>query len=77
LADDNKLYTTFRAWREKRVFACNTLHSDYYEAVPFQPHLLLRDLVQLFHNQENSDSVSFKYFQPIADEVRESTSGRY
>lgn len=77
LADENKLYTTFRAWREKRVFACNTLHSDYYEAVPFQPHLLLRDLVQLFHNQENSDSVSFKYFQPIADEVRESTSGRY
>ncbi|MBO5699327.1 MAG: ABC transporter substrate-binding protein [Bacteroidaceae bacterium] len=67
LADENKLYTTFRAWKERCIYACNTLHNDYYESVPFQPHLLLNDLVHLFYSSDKPDTIQFKYFNPIVD----------
>lgn len=34
-----------KAFREHRVFGCNTLRCPYYEQVPFHPDRLLRDLL--------------------------------
>lgn len=42
LQREQPLYTRFRAFRQRRVWGCNTLRSAYYEETPFAPSLLLR-----------------------------------
>lgn len=49
LAKENALYTRFRPFRERRIFACNTQQVPYYEETPFHPDLLLANLLQIFH----------------------------
>lgn len=39
----------FKAWRERRVIYCNMRQTPYYETAPVQPHILLKDLVAIFH----------------------------
>ena len=42
LQREQPLYTRFLAFRQRRVWGCNTLRSAYYEETPFAPSLLLR-----------------------------------
>lgn len=42
LQREQPLYTRFRAFRQRRVWGCNTLRCAYYEETPFAPSLLLR-----------------------------------
>lgn len=42
LQREQPLYTRFRAFRQRRVWGCNTLRSAYYEETPFAPSMLLR-----------------------------------
>ena len=42
LASEQPLYTRFRAFRQRRIWGCNTLRRAYYEETPFAPSLLLR-----------------------------------
>lgn len=44
-----------RAFREHRIYGCNTLHVPYYEQVPFHPERLLADLTRHTHH----------YFSPL------------
>ena len=49
LARDYKPYTQFRAWRERRIWACDLDATRFYEETPFHPERLLRDLVIILH----------------------------
>ena len=42
-------YKDFRAYREKGVIYCNQRDKGFYESSPTQPHLVLKDLVKVFH----------------------------
>lgn len=42
-------YRRFEAWRNKRIFGCNTAYVPFYEQEPFHPDLLLRNLVGILH----------------------------
>ena len=42
-------YKDFRAYREKGVIYCNQREKGFYESSPTQPHLVLKDLVKVFH----------------------------
>lgn len=49
LGGDHAVYTQFDAFRNHKVYGCNTASVPYYEEVPFRPHLLLEELVAIFH----------------------------
>ena len=66
LKSDDPLFATFRPWKEHRIFVCNTLRSDFFERIPFQPHVLLRELVALFR-EEGAGPASDAYFQPLEE----------
>lgn len=42
-------YAQFRAFRERRVYACNTERVRYYEESPLHPDYLLQDFIRIFH----------------------------
>lgn len=42
-------YSRMKAFRQHNIYGCNTSHTLFYEESPFQPHLLLKDLVKVFH----------------------------
>lgn len=49
LAREAEGYMRFEAWRNKRIFGCNTSHVPFYEQEPFHPDLLLENLVGILH----------------------------
>lgn len=46
LASDYAPYANFAAYRNKRIYGCNTNRIAYYEELPFRPDLLLKDIVK-------------------------------
>lgn len=49
LKSDYAPYANFDAFRNRKVYGCNTGRIPFYEEVPFHPELLLEDLVKVFH----------------------------
>lgn len=49
LGKSDTRYKDFRAYREKGVIYCNQREKGFYESSPTQPHLVLKDLVKIFH----------------------------
>jgi iron complex transport system substrate-binding protein len=49
LAKNNPNYTFFDAYKEKRIYACNTGKTTYYEDIPIHPDYILKDMVWIFH----------------------------
>ena len=58
------LNAQFKAWKERSIFTCNTGEVAYYEETPFQPDLLLKDLIRIFHPTLLQDTTA-RYFQPM------------
>ena len=50
----NALFGQFEAAQRGRVYGCNTAHSDYFDATPFRPDLLLKELQYLKDGKEDS-----------------------
>lgn len=65
LKQDYEPYTHFKAWKEKRIYGCNTKYIPFYEETPFQPHLLLKDLIRLLHPELLPNEKS-RYFTPLS-----------
>ena len=42
-------YARFKAFRERKIYGCNTARISYYEETPFHPDRLLADLIQILH----------------------------
>lgn len=57
-----KPYSYFDAFKNKKVYANNTLYSSYYEDLPSKPHLLLQDLASIFHPALFTDYENRYYF---------------
>lgn len=49
LAAEFPQYASFEAFKNKRIFGCNTAMVDYYGTVPLQPETELRDLAKILH----------------------------
>lgn len=64
LAADYAPVRRLRPWRERRVWACNTLAVPYYEETPFHPERLLRDLVAIFHPEVDAEAQP-AYYHPM------------
>ncbi len=66
LQQDYEPYAGFRAFKERKVFACNTGNINYYEDTPFRPDGLLKDLIRIFHPEVVKDAEAV-YFTPLAE----------
>lgn len=66
LQRDYAPYAGFRAFRERRVYGCNTSRRPFYEETPFHPELLLEDLVKIFHG-EGEEAAGLRYFRKLAE----------
>ena len=42
-------YTLFKAYREGRVYGCNSADLLFHEETPFHPERLLRDYIRILH----------------------------
>lgn len=49
LVSDYAPYKNFSAWKEQRIYGCNTSRINFYEEAPFHPEKLLKDLAKIFH----------------------------
>ncbi len=54
LASDAPVNSQFKAFKEGRVYGCNTRYVDFYEETPFHPDRLLEDMVHLMHPELSS-----------------------
>ena len=62
LRDDSR-FRRFRAWQERRIWSCNSLKVPFYEETPFFPHLLLGELIRIFHPGLLSEAPN-RYYLP-------------
>ncbi|MDD4971718.1 MAG: ABC transporter substrate-binding protein [Paludibacter sp.] len=49
LKNEYELYTNFKAFSQKHIFAINTGKTPFYESGPMEPDRVLADLVHIFH----------------------------
>lgn len=61
LADDTPLYTHFDAFKNHRVYGCNTTTSGFFEETPFHPERLLANLIGILHPELDVD-VPYIYY---------------
>ncbi len=71
LASDNPRYRNFRAWKDRRIWTCNTLLTPFYEETPFHPERLLQNLAGIFHPSLVAPSQRDIYYKPM-----ENTGGK-
>lgn len=57
-------YGEFRAFRDRHIWACNTLAVPYYDVLPWQPSTFLRELIALLHPELLPD-YQFQYFHRL------------
>lgn len=67
LAAEYAPYQRFKAFEERRVFACNSDKCPYYEETPFHPDRLLQDFAAIFHPELFGDYTPY-YYHPLAAE---------
>lgn len=66
LKQDFAPYAGFRAFKERRIYGCNTHHIPLYEDYPFHPDWLLKDLIKIFHPML-LEGYELKYFTKLAE----------
>lgn len=49
LARESEAYRRFKAYKNRRVWACNVQTSGFFELTPFRPDLLIEDFFAIFH----------------------------
>jgi iron complex transport system substrate-binding protein len=49
LKQENALYAEFKSFKNNKIIFCNTATSAYFEKGPFEPHLVLADLIHFLH----------------------------
>ena len=67
LKQEYEPYANFRPWQERRVFACNTITSTYYDDITLHPDRVLEDLIAIYHPDLLPDHQQ-RYYFPLLDE---------
>lgn len=49
IADENRLYTGFKAFKEKHILYCDPQKTAYFERSPLAPQIVLSDFIKAFH----------------------------
>lgn len=62
LKEEYTPYAGFAAYKNHRVYACNTGKVRYYDETPFHPDLFLADIIRLFHPELKLEGENRYYF---------------
>lgn len=55
LSSENKIYSKFKPYKEKRIYGANTLKRPLFEDGAFHPNKVLREMIRILHPElENS-----------------------
>ncbi len=46
---ENESYAQFKAYKNKRIYGCNTLNVPFFDIEPFHPDLLMADVIHIFY----------------------------
>jgi iron complex transport system substrate-binding protein len=66
LKSDYSSYGEFDAFKNRKIYGCNTGHSLYYEEMPIHPDYLLTELIAILH-PELTGNYDFRYFHPLEE----------
>ena len=66
LRQENTPYENFEAFKNKKIYGCNTAYARYYEEFPLHPDYLLKDFIKIFH-PELLPSDTLRYYKLITD----------
>lgn len=57
-------YGNFEAFKNHRIFACNTVGTPYYDDITLHPDLILKDFISIYH-PELLPGYKAKYYKPL------------
>ena len=60
-------YSNFDAYKNHRIFGCNTLVSTYYDDITLHPDQILADLIHIYHPELVPDHKP-RYYFPLSEE---------
>lgn len=66
LKEEYAPYARFLAWKEHKVFACNTLTTTYYDDITLHPDRVLEDMIAIYHPDLLPGHVQ-RYYFPLDD----------
>lgn len=65
---DLQRFSNFKSYKEKRVYACNTTKTSFFDEIPFHPERLLKDLYIIFHSEKYDDVNEYlHYYRKLAE----------
>lgn len=67
LKSQNPLNAEFKAFKEQKVYFCDTERTTLFQDFPFHPELLLKEYIAIFHPQLLPE-YSLQYFKPLINE---------
>ena len=62
LAVENELYTFFKAYKDRNIIVCDIRKSGYFEQSEYEPDVLLKDFVFVFHTEMIEKDYMPRYF---------------
>ncbi len=65
IADEDARFKKLKAFQNNHIFYCNTNVRDYFGDAILEPHIILRDLTEIFHPSKTD--CFFQYFEPVKD----------
>ena len=67
LKEQNVLNAEFKAFKEQKIFFCDTERTTLFQDFPFHPEMLLKEYIAIFHPQLLPDYKT-RYFKPLVNE---------
>lgn len=65
---DLQRFSSFKSYKEKRVYACNTTKTSFFDEIPFHPERLLKDLYVISHSEKYDDVDEYlHYYRKLAE----------
>ncbi len=60
------LYSQFEAFKNQKIYGCNTATTSYYDDILLHPDAVLKDFIFIFHPEVLGNGYEPKYFLPLA-----------
>ena len=57
----------FDAFKNKKVWVCDTQEAPLYEEFPFHPELLLKEYAAIFHPDIIGSDYKYRYYKPLSE----------
>lgn len=65
LRSEYEPYANFAAFRNRRVFVCNSLKNSYFDDITLHPDYFLEDLIHIYHPELLPSDFQSRYFLPL------------